>query len=67
VLGVRGGAEGVAGGSRVGATAGAVVGAIVGAIVGKISCEETNDDCEIQRENDWSVCRMLPDRRARAR
>jgi RHS repeat-associated protein len=25
------------------------------------------DDCEIQRENDWSVCRALPDARARGR
>jgi RHS repeat-associated protein len=30
-------------------------------------CPVNIDDCDLQRENDWSVCRMLPDRRARAR
>jgi RHS repeat-associated protein len=31
------------------------------------SCKDHNDDCDLQYENDSAVCRVLPDRRARAR
>jgi RHS repeat-associated protein len=68
VGGAAGAAEGAAAGSGIGTVVGAAIGALAAGALANLKCNDNNhQDCDLQYENDSSVCRMLPDKNDRRR